>query len=103
MNLDKRALYDRWKQPGDVAQFTGIANTSSNMSSRFVQEDNHLIGESFSLSWRSYAPWIRDLGLQSLSVSAYLNDIFRIEKIKTERGIDYPYARTASLSLNVSF
>ena len=103
VNLDKRALYDRWKQPGDVAQFTGIANTSSNMSSRFVQEDNHLIGESFSLSWRSYAPWIRDLGLQSLSVSAYLNDIFRIEKIKTERGIDYPYARTASLSLNVSF
>ncbi len=102
-NFDKRALYDRWRQPGDIAQFTSITSTTANISSRFVQKDNHLIGESFSLSWRSYAQWIRDLKLQSLSVSAYLNDIFRVEKIKTERGIDYPYARTGSVSLNISF
>ncbi len=102
-NVDKRALYDRWKQPGDISQFTSISSTSANLSSRFVQEDNHLIGESFSLNWRSYAAWIRDLKLQSISVTLYVNDIFRIEKIKSERGIDYPYARTGSLSINISF
>ena len=102
-NLDKRALYDRWKKPGDVAQFTNIKSTAANLTSRFVQEDNHLIGESFSLSWRTDAKWLRELKLQSLSITMYTNDIFRLEKIKTERGIDYPYARTASLSINVSF
>lgn len=101
-NLDKRALYDRWQKPGDIAQFTGIANRTANLTSRFVQEDNHFIGESFSMNWRSSAQWIRDLKLQSLSLTFYLNDIFRVEKIKSERGIDYPYARTGSLSLNVS-
>ncbi len=102
-NFDKRALYDRWQHPGDITQFSAISNTTAYLTSRYVQKDNHLIGESFSLGWRSYAKWIRDLGLQSMSVTGYLNDIFRVEKIKTERGIDYPYARTASLSLNVSF
>ncbi|MDO6430057.1 SusC/RagA family TonB-linked outer membrane protein [Flavitalea sp. BT771] len=102
-NLDKRALYDRWKKPGDIAQFTDIKSTAANLTSRFIQEDNHLIGESFSLSWRTDAKWLQQLKLQSLSITMYMNDIFRLEKIKTERGIDYPYARTASLSINVSF
>lgn len=102
-NLDKRALYDRWKKPGDRAQFTDIKSTTANLSSRFIQKDNHLIGESFSLSWRTNAKWLQQLKLQSLSITAYTNDIFRLEKIKTERGIDYPYSRTASLSINVSF
>jgi TonB-linked SusC/RagA family outer membrane protein len=102
-NLDKRALYDRWKQPGDLSQFTNIKSTIANLSSRFIQKDNHLIGESFSLSWRTNAKWLADLQLQSLSFTMYLNDIFRLEKIKTERGIDYPYARTGGCSVNISF
>lgn len=102
-NLDKRALYDRWKQPGDVAQFTNIKNITSNLSSRFIQKDNHLIGESISLSWYTNANWLHALKLQSLNVTLYTNDLFRLEKIQTERGIDYPYARTGSLSINVSF
>lgn len=102
-NLDKRALYGRWKQPGDVAEFTNIKSISSNLSSRFIQEDNHLIGESFSLTWNTTAAWLHRLKLQGLSITGYMNDLFRLEKIKTERGTDYPYARTASLSISVSF
>lgn len=102
-NLDKRALYDRWQKPGDRAQFTDIQSTTANMSSRFIQEDNHLVGESFSLNWRTDGKWLQQLRLQTLSITAYSNDIFRLEKIKTERGIDYPYARTVSLSINVTF
>lgn len=103
-NLDKRALYDRWQKPGDIAQFTGINQyISTPMSSRFVEVDTHFIGESFNLSWRSYAGWIQKLKIQSLGFGFYMNDIFRLEKVQTERGIDYPYARSASFSINATF
>ncbi|WEK37534.1 MAG: SusC/RagA family TonB-linked outer membrane protein [Candidatus Pseudobacter hemicellulosilyticus] len=103
-NLDRRALYDRWQQPGDVAEFTSIAAFSSNpMSSRYVQEDSHFIGESFSIGWRSSAGWVRRMSLQTIGVNFYLNDIFRIETVQTERGLDYPFSRSASLSVNLSF
>ncbi|MCD0490532.1 SusC/RagA family TonB-linked outer membrane protein [Pedobacter sp. MC2016-14] len=103
-NQDRRALYDRWQKPGDVAQFVAIADyIGSPMSSRFVENDSHIIGESFNVSWRSYAGWIKKLRLQSLGLSFYANDIFRIEKVQTERGIQYPYARSASFSINATF
>jgi hypothetical protein len=73
------------------------------MSSRFIEKDNHLIGESFSLSWRSSAAWVKRMRLQTVGANFYLNDIFRIESIKSERGLDYPFSRSASFSLNVSF
>jgi TonB-linked SusC/RagA family outer membrane protein len=103
-NQDRRALYERWQKPGDVSQFKSISLlTSTPMSSRFIQKDTHFVGESFNASWRVQDGWVRKLGLQSMSISFYVNDIFRLESIKTERGIDYPFARSASASLNVSF
>lgn len=103
-NQDKRALYSRWQKPGDVTEFVGISQfTGSPKSSRFVEEDTHFIGESFNIGWRSYAGWIRKLQLQSLGINFYANDIFRLEKVQTERGIDYPYARSASFSINATF
>ncbi len=103
-NLDKRALYDRWQKPGDVSEFSAIdLSSASPMSSRFVEKDNHLIGESFNIGWRSSAAWIRSMHLQTIGLNFYLNDIFRIESIKSERGLDYPFSRSSSFSLNVSF
>ena len=32
-----------------------------------------------------------------------MNDIFRGSSVKEERGIDYPFARTMSMSLSVTF
>jgi TonB-linked SusC/RagA family outer membrane protein len=103
-NQDKRALYDRWQKPGDVSQFKAISNTSyTPMSSRFIEKDNYFDGESFSLGYRVQTGWVRRLHMQSLNFTAYLNDIFYLESIKTERGIDYPYARTVSFSVSASF
>jgi TonB-linked SusC/RagA family outer membrane protein len=103
-NQDKRALYDRWQKPDDVSQFKSITNTTSTpMSSRFVEKDNYFDGESFSLGYRVGKGWIRKLRLQSLTMNCYLNNIFWIESIKTERGTDYPFDRTASFSLTASF
>jgi hypothetical protein len=73
------------------------------MSSRFIEKDNYFDGESFSLGYRVQTGWVRRLHMQSLNFTAYLNDIFYLESIKTERGIDYPYARTVSFSVSASF
>lgn len=103
-NLDRRALYDRWQQPGDVREFKSVQLFGfTPMSSRFIQKDSHFIGESFSVSWRTNAAWVQKLHLQGVGVNFYLNDIFRVETVQTERGLDYPFSRSAGLSVNLSF
>lgn len=106
-NQDRRALYDRWQKPGDITQFKSITNgtfiNSAPMSSRFIQKDTHFVGESFTLGWRVNSGWIRMLRMQQLSMNFYMNDIFRLESIQSERGIDYPFARSCSFSINASF
>lgn len=104
-NQDIRALEDRWLEPGDIAKYKGISLTESTpISSRFVQDLNELIGESFSLGYRTTdQAWVTNLGLQSVRFNLYMNDIFRISSVDVERGIQYPFARSVSFSLNVAF
>src|SRR5699024_1846699 len=104
-NQDRRALYDRWQQPGDMAKFKAISLSSyTPISSRFVQKENVLIGESFRLGYQVYdAAWLDYLGLKSMNFNVYMNDIFRISSIRTERGINYPFARAISFSVNLTF
>lgn len=105
LNQDKRALYDRWKQPGDIARFKSISETDfTPMSSRFVADNNTLTGESFSLGYEnSTASWLKYARLRSISFKVYMNDIFYISTIKNERGIDYPFARSVSFSASARF
>ncbi|WP_165503553.1 SusC/RagA family TonB-linked outer membrane protein [Pedobacter hiemivivus] len=104
-NQDKRALYERWKQPGDMAQFKAISLTSETpMSSRFVQTENMLSGESINFGYNFQEnKWLSRIGLSSLRLNGYMNDIFRVSSVRTERGIEYPFARSVSFSLNASF
>jgi len=106
-NQDKRAYYERWKQPGDVAQFKAIAlalDAKTPISSRFVQDNNQLIGESFTFGYETYnKTWLRAVGLSSLMARAYMNDIFHLSTVRNERGLDYPFARSVSFSLSLGF
>ena len=103
-NLDKRALYDRWKQPGDEAKFKSIAESEvTPMSSRFVEDNNVLSGESISLGYETTNKWLRHIGASSFNVRAYMNDIFRISTVKNERGLSYPFARSVSFSVGLTF
>ncbi|WP_185955213.1 SusC/RagA family TonB-linked outer membrane protein [Solitalea koreensis] len=105
LNQDRRALYDRWKKPGDIAQFKGISLTDeTQMSSRFVQQEDVFSFESMSVGYNfENAKWIKSMGMNALSFSAYTNDILRISTVKRERGIGYPFARSVSFSLKASF
>ena len=103
-NQDKRALYDRWTTPGQQAQFKKISLvTSTPMSSRFVQDDNTLALESFRVGYEFEPKKLSRYGLRSLRLNAYMNDVFKISSIKTERGIEYPFARSVSFSVAASF
>lgn len=104
VNQDRRALYDRWQQPGDITRYKGISLTDeSKMSSRFIQEENTLGGESISASYEFNGGRIQRWGISYIRLSAYMNDIFRISSVRRERGIDYPFANSLGLSASVSF
>lgn len=63
-NQDKRALYDRWKKPGDYAQFKGISLTeSTQMSSRFIQKNNYITLESIRIGYEFEGKWMEQLGI----------------------------------------
>ncbi|MDR6783982.1 TonB-linked SusC/RagA family outer membrane protein [Pedobacter africanus] len=104
-NQDRRALYDRWQKPGDIAQFKAISlTTETPMSSRFVQTEHMLSGESLSFGYNfQTSAWLKKLGLSSLRLNGYTNEIFRFSTVRRERGIEYPFARSVSFSLNASF
>ncbi|MBQ8500820.1 MAG: SusC/RagA family TonB-linked outer membrane protein [Bacteroides sp.] len=103
-NQDRRALYDRWQQPGDHTFFKGIdVWEETPMSSRFVRDNNLLRCESISLGYETTAPWLKTFGASSMTVRAYMNDLFNISSIKEERGTSYPFARSVSFSLGLRF
>lgn len=104
-NQDKRALYDRWKSPGDISQFKGISQTATTpISSRFVQKENTLSSESLNIGYTfDKQPWLKKMRMQSLMINALANDFLYLSTIRRERGIDYPFARTVSFSLRASF
>lgn len=104
-NQDKRALYDRWQKPGDIAKFKRIDDTSTtNMSSRFIADDNTLELSTVSVGYETTAgKWLQSIGASSFNVRIYGNNLFRLSTIKEERGIDYPFSRRISASVGIRF
>lgn len=112
-NQDKRALYNRWQQPGDIAMFKNINLADPNNitaymppSSRFIQTENFLSGESISAGYEFSASryaWLRKVKVKTLRLDGYMNDIFRISNIQYERGTDYPFSKSVSFSMSLFF
>lgn len=104
-NQDIRALTDRWKQPGDIAKYKRIDDTStSHITTRFIKTENTFSCGSINIGYRtSTAKFLNTIGATSFDVRFYMNDIFRISNIKEERGLNYPFQRSCSMSLGLSF
>lgn len=100
-NQDKRALYDRWKKPGDKAKFKNISLTENTpMSSRFVMKENYLSIESVRVGYQFDSKWLKkNLKISSLNINMYMNSIARFSTLEDERGLYYPFARSISFSL----
>ncbi len=103
-NHDRRALYDRWSENNREAYFKGISLVQkTEKSSRFVMDENTLAGESFNLGYEFPDRIVRKMRLGALSVQMTMTDVFRASSVRVERGIDYPFARTVTMSLGITF
>lgn len=104
-NVDRRVFTGRWSEPGQIARFKSIADDSyTQPTSRFVEDYNTLTFSSLSLSYDfRECKFMRNSFLERLKATFYMNDLFTLSSVKTERGTSYPFARTFSFSLQLNF
>ena len=103
-NGDRRILYDRWNEPGDVAKFKKVSDVSvTNPTSRFVEKENYIQLQALSVSYDFRSAKLKEWGIQRLKISAIGNDIFTSSTVRMERGTSYPFARTFSLAAQITF
>lgn len=100
-NVDRRVLEDRWMQPGDMTFFKDIKDDEKTKpTSRFVEDYNYLNLSALSMSYDfNVSKW----KLKRFKVLFSMNDVFRVSSVKVERGTNYPFARTFTLSLKTEF
>lgn len=105
-NVDRRVLNDTWQNPGDIAIYKHISSSPSTTypTSRFVEDNNEIQLASFSCYYDfKYMNWLKRIKVERLKLSFNMSDVFRISTVKTERGLNYPYARSFSFSLAATF
>lgn len=105
-NVDVRVFDEKWKQRGDRTFFKNIAGLgTTDVTSRFVQNNNELrlqfvyIAYDIDMS-RSF---LLKISAKSFKIAFTMNDLWRWGAIKEERGIDYPFAGSATISLQAGF
>jgi len=103
-NVDRRVYNERWSKPGDVTFYKGFSNTATRATSRFVMSDKVFELQSASLQYRlDKGSFIKKYKIQSLIFEVNTSDIFYISSVKRERGISYPFARRAGVSVSLMF
>ena len=109
-NVDRRVFEARWRVPGDVSYFKGLADengrtvtTKTNATSRFVQNSNYVNAESISLSYQVPAKPGKTSVLNNTRISFTVNDIQRWSSIEVERGTQYPFARNFTVNFSTQF
>jgi TonB-linked SusC/RagA family outer membrane protein len=104
-NVDHRVFTSRWSEPGQVARFKAIGDNSyTQPTSRFVEDYNSLTLSSISLTYDfRHREFLKRSFLRRLKASFYMNDLFILSSVKTERGTDYPFARSFSFSIQANF
>lgn len=107
-NLDRRMTKYSWKQVGDQARYKNKYGDYGKLSTytcdAFVHKDNVFSCNNINLTYMFSQDWFkRATGLQSLSISAYLSDIFYFSTIKRERGTSYPFSINPNFSISCTF
>jgi hypothetical protein len=105
-NVDRRAFYDTWQNPGDVVMFrdVGAWNNLTRATSRFVQDLNTLDMGMISVGYDFYRfDFVKRMGMSRLQVRFNMNDAVNWSTVRIERGTSYPFARMASATVIVNF
>lgn len=103
-NADQRVFDSRWKQPGDIAKYKDISDSSiPEQTSRFIRDEYYLNMQSLSVAYDFSTAFCSKLLLSRLRVEFMTNDLFRVSNIKQERGLSYPFARSFEFSISAAF
>ncbi len=107
-NLDNRAGQGRWENPGDVTSYVGFSPTGANTpaSTRFIMKDNEVRFATMSVGYRFSGEdfkWLHKANIDVLALNFTTNDLARLSPIRMERGLDYPFARSYTLSMSLMF
>lgn len=105
-NADRRVLTvpNRWMKPGDMAQYTGFENKESRQSDRYIQDERTFSCNNINVGYDFTQTWVRKmLGMERITLSGSVSNIFYISTIKRERGTDYPFAVQPTFSLTCVF
>jgi hypothetical protein len=104
-NVDRRVFTDRWQKPGDVTLLKDVRlwNNVTQVTSRFVQRNNFVDFNSVSVGYDLPRNLLSRWKVNNCRVQVSTNDLGRISSIDTERGTDFPYARTFNFTINVGF
>lgn len=104
-NVDTRVLNNTWQNPGDVSYFKKITATPTvtRPSTRFYQTKSDLTFSSLNLYYDFKWLNIKKYGFRNLKAGFYMSEVFVASNVKTERGTEYPFARTFSFSLQTTF
>ena len=82
----------------------GGANTPQ--STRFIMDDDELKLSSVNVGYRMRNEkfgFLRKLNVDVLTLNFTTNDLFRLSRIRMERGLSYPFARSYTLSMSLLF
>ena len=103
-NADQRVFDDRWKQPGDIAIYKDIADTSRpKQTDRFAEEENVLTLGSLNINYEFPKNICEKLHLRNLRCGVNFTDLFRLSSVKIERGTDYLYSQGVEMNLSATF
>lgn len=103
-NADQRVFDDRWKNPGDVAIYKDIADTSTpKQTDRFAEKENTLTLTSLNLTYEFSDKICQKLHMRNLRVGINFTDLFRLSTVKIERGTDYLYSQGFEVTLSTIF
>ena len=113
-NVDRRVLLGRWQTPGQIAPFKRLGTfrytddatmrqAKTQPTTRFVQDRNELTWGTATLYYDIPSRIVNNWNMERVRFSVYMNDILTLSSIEIERGLTYPFARTVSCSLSITF
>ena len=114
-NVDKRVYDGRWRNPGDLKPYKTLGNRwvaeeneykdeKTQATSRFVQDRNELSLSSLRVGYDFWKHnFIKKVAMERLRLEFYMNDVFMLSSIKTERGTAYPFARSFNFAVQATF
>ena len=102
-NADQRVFDNRWKEPGDVAFYKNIADSSRpEQTDRFAEKENTLNLGTLNLSYEFDEKICKKISLHNLRCGINFQDILRFSSVKIERGTDYLYSQGFEFYINVT-